>query len=94
MACSIRSTDDEIAPRASAAVPASRSASTARSQILDYDEERLDLALPEQQALQGVQGSVTALRGLERLPLRILHWDVQECEERRECGLQGRIERE
>ena len=62
--------------------------------ILEDDEEGLDLALPEQKALDGVQGSVVALRGLERLPPWILHRHVQEREERRDSGLEGRIERQ
>jgi hypothetical protein len=62
--------------------------------ILEDDEEWLDLALPEQKALDGVQGPVMALRGLERLPPRILHRCVQKREERREGGLEGRIERQ
>ncbi len=58
-------------------------------EILKDDEERLDLALPEQETLHGVQRSVVALRGLERLPPRILHRHVQEREEGRDSRLEG-----
>ena len=63
-------------------------------EILEDDEERLDLALPEQETLHGVQRSVVALRGLERLPPRILHRHVQEREEGRDSRLEGWIERQ
>jgi hypothetical protein len=63
-------------------------------EILKDDEERLDLALPEQETLHGVQRSVVALRGLERLPPRILHRHVQEREEGRDSRLEGWIERQ
>jgi hypothetical protein len=63
-------------------------------EVLEDHEERLDLALPEQEALHGVQGPLATLQGLERLPPVIIHRHVQEREERREARLEGRIERE
>ena len=63
-------------------------------QVLDEQQERLDLALPEQQALHGVQRPLPALRGIEPPPRLILHRDVEEREQRRQGGLQGPVERQ
>ena len=61
-------------------------------QVLDEQHERLDLALPQQQPLHGVQRPLPALRGIEPPPRRILHRNLQEREQRRQGGLQGTVE--
>ena len=54
-------------------------------QVLHDHEQRLDLARPQQQARAGLQGALAALRRLEGLPVRVVHWDVQ----KRQHGWQG-----
>ena len=51
-------------------------------QILEHQEQRLDLALAEQQALDGVEGSLAAVGGAQLAPLRRVVCDVEEPEER------------
>ena len=41
-------------------------------QVLEDHEERLALALPEQEVLDGVEGALAALSGIERLPVGVL----------------------
>ena len=63
-------------------------------EVLEDDEERLDLALAEQQRASWRPGFGHGAAGARALPLpACLHRDVQECEERREGALQRRIER-
>src|SRR5262245_54812557 len=47
-------------------------------QVLHDHEQWLELARPQQQARAGLQGALAPLRGLERLPGRIIYRDVQE----------------
>jgi hypothetical protein len=59
-------------------------------QVLDEQQERLDLALPQQQTLHGVQRPLPALRGIEPPPRLILDRDLQEREQRRQEGSRAR----
>jgi hypothetical protein len=61
-------------------------------QVLEDHEQRLDLALADQQALDGVQGLVPALRRVEPVPLRVIAGDVEEPEQRGEARLEGAVE--
>ena len=56
--------------------------------VLEDEEQRLHLALTEQQALDGLERSLAALRGIEGLPAELFHGDVEQGEE----GRQGRPE--
>ena len=58
-------------------------------EIFEDHEQGLQLALAEQETLDGVEGSLATLRRIERLPLRVLDGHV---EERQQRG-QGRLER-
>jgi len=49
----------------------------------------LDLALPEQQALDGVQGPLAAFWRIEGLPPGVLDRYLQEGEKSRQSRLQG-----
>ena len=60
-------------------------------EVLDDEQQGLPLALPQQQALHGVQGALAALGGLDRLPLRIIDRYIQEPEERWRGGGEGVI---
>src|SRR5437867_519691 len=62
--------------------------------ILEYHNERLALALPEREALDGVERPLPAPRRIECLPLWIVHRDVEECQERWEHRIQRPIEGE
>ena len=57
-------------------------------EVLEDHEEGLQLALAEQEALDGVEGPPAALRRIEGLPLGVLDGHVQE----RQQGGQGRLE--
>jgi hypothetical protein len=57
-------------------------------QVLD-DHHRLDLALAQQEAFEGLQDALAALEWIEGVPVGIVDRHVQEHEERR----QGRAER-
>src|SRR5713226_361996 len=63
-------------------------------EIFEEDEERLHLALPEQEALDPVQSPLPALRRGEPIPPRILHRDVQQRQQRREYELKLAIQRQ
>ena len=54
----------------------------------------LDLTLPQQQALERVQGPLAALGRIEGLPLAVLDRHVQEREHGREGRYEGCIQRE
>ena len=47
-------------------------------QILEDQAQRLHLAFAQQQALDGLQRALAALRGIERLPLLIVDWHLQQ----------------
>ena len=63
-------------------------------QVLEDQEQRLHLALAQQQVLDGLEGALAALRGIEVLPLSVLHWHVQERQEGRQGRPEGRIQGE
>ena len=63
-------------------------------EILEEDEQRLDLALPEQEPPDRVQGSLTALGQGQGLPCGIVHGDVQQRQERRQERLQRPVQRQ
>ena len=47
-------------------------------QVLENDEDRLPLALPEQQVLDGVERALPALGRIERLPLGVLDGHIEQ----------------
>ena len=63
-------------------------------QVLEDQQQGLHLALAQQQALEGVEGALAALRGIEGLPLGIVHRHVQERQEGRQGRLEGRLQRQ
>ena len=63
-------------------------------QILDYQQHRLHLALPQQQPLQRLQGLPPTLRGIEPRPLRVLDRYVEKREEYGQRGLQRAVQRQ
>src|SRR4030095_7264740 len=56
-------------------------------QILEDDQERLDLAFPQQQALDGIERLLAPLEGIEGLPGHLVHGYI---EQRQEGGHDGR----
>ena len=56
-------------------------------QVLEDHQQRLDLALPQQQALHGVERALPALGGIEALPTRVLDGHI----EQRQQGGQDRL---
>ena len=63
-------------------------------EIFEDHEQGLQLALVEQETLGGVEGSLAALRRIERLPLRVLEGHVEERQQRGQGRLEGPIQRE
>src|SRR6266540_1801415 len=63
-------------------------------QILDDQADRLDLAFPQDESLEGVESPLAALRGVKGLPMLILDRHVKECEEGPQGRLHGSIQRE
>src|SRR5262249_39525912 len=61
-------------------------------QILAYQEEGLLLALAQQHPLEGIEGPLAALRGIKLREHAVLWQDIEECEQRRDRVLEGRIE--
>src|SRR5262249_14437297 len=59
-------------------------------QILEDHHEGLDLASPQQQALDGIECLLAPLEGIEGVPGRLVHWYV---EQREEGGHDGRERR-
>jgi hypothetical protein len=59
-------------------------------QVLEDQQERLHLALPQQQALEGVQGVLTALWRIEGLPSWILPRRLRQGQEGRQGQPEGR----
>ena len=56
-------------------------------QILNDKKHRLNLALPQYEPLDRLQGALLALRRIQILPLLILNRRVQERQERRQRRL-------
>ena len=63
-------------------------------QVLDHEQHRLDLALPQHEALQRLQRLPPSLWGIEPRPLGILDRHVEQREERRQRGLQRAVQRQ
>ena len=63
-------------------------------QVLERHEERLDLALAEQEALDGFQRALAALARLQDDPLRVVHRHVEERQEGGEARLERLVEAE
>ena len=63
-------------------------------QVLEGHEERLPLALPEQEVLDGVEGALPALGGIERLPGGVLDRQVEQGQQGGQDRLEGPIQRE
>ena len=63
-------------------------------EVLHDHQQGLDLALPQQQTLDGVQHALAALGRIQGLPLRVLDRHVQEREEGRQGRPQRLIQRE
>src|SRR5262249_136637 len=61
---------------------------------LEDDEERLRLALAQQQSLDGIEGALAALRGIQGLPAGIVDGDVQQGEERIQRLTESLVKRE
>jgi hypothetical protein len=57
-------------------------------EVLEDQQQRLDLAFAEHQALHGIEGPLAALRWIEPLPPRVLDGHIEESQE----GGQGRLE--
>jgi hypothetical protein len=51
-------------------------------EVLEDDEQRLDLALAQEETLDRFQGPLTALRRVERRPCGVVHRHVQQRQER------------
>ena len=56
--------------------------------VLDNQQERLCLALHQEQALDRVESTLAALRGIEKVPLRIVDGRAEKREESREVRFQ------
>jgi len=54
----------------------------------------LDLALPQQQVFDGLEGTSAALWGIEGVPLWGLEWYLQQCQKGWQHRLQGTVERQ
>ena len=63
-------------------------------QVLEDHEQRLLLALPEQEPLDGVEGALPALGRIERLPGGVLDGHVEQGQQGRQGRLQRPIQRQ
>ena len=63
-------------------------------QVLEHQQQRLLLALPQQQPLQRLEGALLALGRVEPCPGGIIDGQVQQRQEGRQRRLQGRVERQ
>ena len=61
--------------------------------VLEDEQQGLTPTFPEEQALDGVEGSLAPLQGAERLPLRIGDGEVEQGEQRRQYGDQAFVQR-
>ena len=63
-------------------------------EVLEDDQQRLHLALPQQEPLHGVQGAPAALGRIERRPLRVVGRHVEQRQERRQAAFQRAVQRQ
>ena len=63
-------------------------------EVLEGHQERLELGLAQEQALDRVQRALSALGRVERLPLGVFAGHVEEGKERRERRLKGAVQHE
>src|SRR5437773_2538970 len=63
-------------------------------QILEYRQERLDLALSQENSLDPVERLLATLGGVESLPERVVDRNIEEPEQRREEGFECSVQRE
>src|SRR6516162_10954421 len=63
-------------------------------EVLEDQQERLDAALGQQQALYGVERPLPALTRVTCVPLGVVDLDLEEREEGGEGGLEGAIQRD
>ena len=63
-------------------------------EVLEDDQQRLHLALPQQEPLHRVQGAPATLRRIERLPLRVVGRHVEQGQERRQTAFQRAVQRQ
>jgi hypothetical protein len=63
-------------------------------QILEYHQERLDLALSQEDSLDPVERLLATLGGVESLPVRVVDRNIEEPEQRREGGFECSVQRE
>ena len=59
-------------------------------QVFEDDQQRLHLALPQQEPLHRLQGAPAALRRIEGLPLRVLGRHVEQRQKRRQTAFLAR----
>ena len=63
-------------------------------EILEEHQQRLDLALPEEQSLDRIERPLPALGRVERVPCGIVDGDIQQRQQRRQEWLQRAIQRQ
>jgi len=63
-------------------------------EVLEHEQERLDLALSQEQTLHGVQRPLAAPGRIERRPLRVLHRHIEQREDCRYRDLQRTVQRQ
>ncbi len=63
-------------------------------QILEHERHRLHLALTQQEALDGLQGTLPPPGRVERLPRPVVHGQVEQGQERRQGDLERRVQGE
>ena len=63
-------------------------------EVLEDDQQRLHLALPQQEPLHGVEGAPAALGRIEGRPLRVIGRHVEQRQERRQAVLQRPVQRQ
>src|SRR5262249_45985526 len=62
--------------------------------VFEHQQKRLHAALAQEQPTAGLQRALSTLRRLECLPLRILHWQIEERQKRWEDWQQRLVERD
>jgi hypothetical protein len=63
-------------------------------EVFEDHDKRLDVAFAEEQPLHGVEGALPPLWRIQPRPSLVVDGHIEECQERREGGLQGTVERE
>ena len=63
-------------------------------QVFEDDQQRLHLALPQQEPLHRVQGAPAALGRIERRPLRVIGRHVEQRQERRQTAFLRAVQRQ